>query len=221
MNSQQPSQTSGPKVRVLGMQDYEPVWKKMQEFTASRTADTPDEIWLLEHPQVFTQGMNSKPEHLLKPGTIPVIQIDRGGQITHHGPGQLIVYLLLDLKRLGLGVRQLVTLLEQSVIDLLAEYDISALAHKDAPGVYVQGNCKIAALGLRIKKGCSYHGLSLNVDMDLSPFSQINPCGFPGLTVTQLKDLGINLDVEEAGEHLIRHLSAHLGYTIPLPMKSI
>ncbi|MCK5092443.1 MAG: lipoyl(octanoyl) transferase LipB [Gammaproteobacteria bacterium] len=215
MNTQKSGQISDLQVRVLGMQDYEPVWKKMQEFTASRTPDTTDEIWLLEHPKVFTQGMNSKPEHLLEPGTIPVVQIDRGGQITYHGPGQLVVYLLLDLKRLDLGVRQLVTLLEQSVIDLLAEYDIPAIVHKDAPGVYVQGNCKIAALGLRIKKGCSYHGLSLNVDMDLSPFKQINPCGFPGLAVTQLKDLGINLGVEEAGEHLIKHLRTHLGYTTP------
>lgn len=198
----------------------------MQEFTASRTPDTEDEIWLLEHPPVYTQGMSGKPEHLLEPSDIPVIKIDRGGQITYHGPGQLIVYLLLDIQRLGLGVRQLVSHIEQSVIDLLAEFNIDAIARKDAPGVYVTENyvtenhatnshvqnSKVAALGLRIKRGCCYHGLSLNVNMDLSPFKRINPCGFPGLPVTQLKDLGMELSLEQAGKLLVKHLGANLGY---------
>ena len=207
-------------VRNLGTQDYLPVYEAMSRVTAGRDAHSADEFWLVEHPSVFTQGRNGDPAHLLAPGDIPVVDIDRGGQVTYHGPGQILLYTLIDLPRAGFGVRDLVSALEHSVIALLAEHHIEAAARPDAPGVYVDG-AKIAALGLRVRRGCSYHGLSLNVDMDLSPFSQINPCGFPCLTVTQLKDLGINLNIEKAGEHLIKHLGTHLGYTIPLPMKSI
>ncbi len=167
----------------------------MQRFTRQRSNDNIDELWLLEHPPVFTQGLNGKPEHLLQPGNIPVLQVDRGGQVTYHGPGQLVFYPLLDLQRHHLGVRQLVSLLEQIVIDLLAAYHISAHSRADAPGVYVDG-AKIAALGLRIKRGCSYHGLALNIDMDLEPFSRINPCGYENLPVTQCRDLGIHADVD-------------------------
>lgn len=186
-------------VRQLGCQDYEPIWRKMQDFTANRTAETEDEVWMLQHQPVFTQGMNGKPEHILNRNNIPVVEIDRGGQVTYHGPGQLIVYCLIDLKRKKFGVRQMVTALETAVITLLANKQITALARKDAPGVYVD-DAKVAALGLRVKRGCSYHGLSINVDMDLSPFKQINPCGYKDLDVTQLKDLGVKdkfLDVEQ------------------------
>lgn len=172
-------------VRELGRRDYVPVWREMQAFTERRAADTRDELWLVEHPPVFTMGLNGKPEHLLNPGDIPVVPVDRGGQVTYHGPGQIVAYTLLDLRRLGLGPRQLVTALEAGVIALLAEYGISAMGRRDAPGVYVDG-AKIAALGLRVRRGCCYHGLSLNVAMDLEPFSRINPCGYPGLQVTQL-----------------------------------
>ena len=178
-------------VRQLGRQDYEPIWRKMQEFTEQRDADTEDEIWLLQHEPVFTQGMNGKPEHILNKSTIPVVEIDRGGQVTYHGPGQLIVYCLIDLKRKKLGVRQMVTALEEAVIGLLKDEGITAVALKDAPGVYVD-KAKISALGLRVKRGCSYHGLSLNVDMNMAPFKQINPCGYEGLEVTQLKELGVD-----------------------------
>ena len=168
----------------------------MQAFTLQRHADTQDEIWLLEHPPVFTQGMNGKPEHLLLPGDIPVVPVDRGGQVTYHGPGQLVAYVMLDLAWLGIGIRRLVEALEQSVIDWLALQGITAKARRDAPGVYVEG-AKIAALGLRVKRGCSYHGLALNVDMDLEPFSRINPCGYPGLASTQLMDLsGEDIDMD-------------------------
>lgn len=161
----------------------------MQEFTATRNANAADELWLVEHPPVYTQGMNGKPEHLLDLGDIPLVQTDRGGQVTYHGPGQVVVYVLIDLRRRGWGVRQLVGLLEQAVIDLLTGYGITAHTRRDAPGVYVQGK-KIAALGLRVRHGCSYHGLSLNVAMDLAPFQRINPCGYAGLEVTQLCDEG-------------------------------
>lgn len=199
-------------VRRLGQRDYEPVWRAMQAYTDARTAEDPDELWLLEHPPVFTQGLNGRPEHLLDPGGIPVIHVDRGGQVTYHGPGQVVAYVLLDLKRQGLGVRQLVTLLEQSVIGLLADYGISAAACRDAPGVYVAGR-KIASLGLRVRRGCSYHGLSLNVAMDLSPFRRINPCGYQGLEVTQLSDLGGPADIPAIEEALLSLLVRHLGYT--------
>jgi len=180
-------------IRQLGQQDYLSVWRSMQQFTELRQPDTPDEIWLLEHPPVFTLGRAGKAEHLLNPGNIPVLHIDRGGQVTYHGPGQLVVYCLLDLKRLGLGVRQLVDHIEQAVIAMLAHYQISAYARRDAPGVYVE-TAKIAALGLRIRRGGSYHGMSLNVDMDLEPFTRINPCGYADLPVTQLSDLINNWD---------------------------
>jgi len=174
----------------------------MQAFTAQRDQATEDEIWLLEHKPVFTQGMNGKPEHILNQRQIPLVEIDRGGQVTYHGPGQLIVYCLIDLKRKKIGIRQMVSGLEQAVIDLLSEQNIKAFARKDAPGVYVEG-AKISALGLRIKKSCSYHGLSLNVDMDLAPFKDINPCGYEGLAVTQLKDLGVALTLAEVQEKLL------------------
>jgi len=179
---------SGLSARDLGMVDYEPTWRAMQQFTAHRSADTGDEAWLCQHPPVFTLGLAGKPEHLLTDIGVPVVKIDRGGQITYHGPGQLVVYLLLDLKRRNLSVRALVTRIEQALIELLATYSIVAARLPGAPGVYVDG-AKIAALGLRIKNGCCFHGLSLNVDMDLSPYAAINPCGYAGMPVTQLREL--------------------------------
>jgi lipoyl(octanoyl) transferase len=199
-------------VRYMGLSDYRQTYQAMQNFTAERDAATPDELWFLQHPPVFTQGLNGKPEHLLAPGDIPVIPIDRGGQITYHGPGQLIVYCLIDLKRSATGLRQLVSALEQSVIDLLAGYAISASSRADAPGVYVAG-CKIASLGLRIRRGCSYHGLSLNVAMDLEPFQRINPCGYPGLQMTQLRALGVEQEMTQIADALLAQLTRHLGYT--------
>lgn len=197
----------------MGLRDYEPVWRQMQAFTAARDDTTPDELWLLQHSPVYTQGQAGKPEHILDPGPIPVINIDRGGQVTYHGPGQLVVYTLLDLARQRLGVRQLVSGLEQSVVDLLATFDIPAAADSKAPGVYVEGR-KIASLGIRVRRGRCYHGLSLNVDMDLRPFLGINPCGHPSLEVTQLRDLGIEMSVETAADTLLPHLCRHLGYRI-------
>jgi lipoyl(octanoyl) transferase len=176
-----------PVVRQLGEVDYHETWQKMQDFTNLRRADTADELWFLTHPAVYTLGKNGKPEHVLNPQKIPVINSDRGGQVTYHGPGQIIVYTLLDLGRSKTGVRELVTQIENSIIELLAQFKVIACARSDAPGVYVN-NAKIAALGLRVRKGCSFHGLALNVDMNLAPFKQINPCGFEGLEVTQLKD---------------------------------
>jgi len=177
----------------------------MQTFTADRTSDTVDEIWLVQHPPTYTQGQAGKPEHLLNQTDIPVVKIDRGGQITYHGPGQIVAYLLLDLHRWKINVRELVRLMEQAVIDLLAEYGVVAEGRVDAPGVYV-GDAKIAALGLKIKKGCSYHGLSFNVDMDLSPFDNINPCGYEGLRVTQAVELGITVPWEELQAQLTQNL---------------
>lgn len=200
-------------VRRLGLSEYRPVWRKMQRFTAERGPETPDEIWLLEHPPVYTQGQAGRPEHVLDAGDIPVVQIDRGGQVTYHGPGQLVVYTLLDLPRRKLGVRQLVTALEHSVIDLLEEWKVTAQSDPKAPGVYVQGR-KVASLGIRVRRGRCYHGLSLNVAMDLAPFRGINPCGHPALKVTQLRDLGIALDVEAAADALLPHLSNRLGYRL-------
>jgi lipoyl(octanoyl) transferase len=200
-------------VKSLGYQPYSKTWQAMQDYTNGRGPDSPDQLWLLEHPPVFTLGQAGKPEHLLNPGNIPVINSDRGGQVTYHGPGQLIAYLLLDLRRAHLGVRALVTSLETTVISLLAGYGIKANARKDAPGVYVDSS-KLASLGLRVRKGCSYHGLSLNVDMDLEPFSRINPCGYPGLQVTQLADLGIEADLPSLGRELAQHLTERLGYTL-------
>jgi lipoyl(octanoyl) transferase len=192
--------------RRLGRVDYESTLRAMQAFTAQRDADTPDELWVLEHPPVYTLGIAGKAEHLPRiDNGIPVIRIDRGGQITYHGPGQVVIYLLLDMRRRGLSVRPLVRRMEQAVIDLLAESAVDAQGRVDAPGVYVNG-AKIAALGLRIRNGCCYHGLALNVDMDLSPFHAINPCGYPGLEVTQMRDLGISASPELAGTRLIQHL---------------
>jgi len=200
-----------PLIRQLGRQPYEPVWQEMQAFTASRDATTRDEIWLVEHLPVFTLGQAGKPEHLLDPGNIPVIRTDRGGQVTYHGPGQLVAYLLLNLRHYGLGVRQLVTLIEQSIVDLLREFGIASAARPDAPGVYVDGS-KIAALGLRVRHGCSFHGLSLNVDMDLEPFSRINPCGYPDLQVVQMRDLTQPVALFTVGNRLARHILRRLGY---------
>ncbi len=198
------------RVRRLGLVEYEPTWRAMQVFTARRDAGTPDEIWVLQHPPIYTLGLAGKSEHLpRRENGIPVIKVDRGGQITYHGPGQIVVYLLLDLRRRGLGVRPLVRRMEDAVIDLLADYGVAARGSADAPGVYV-GEAKIAALGLRIKNACCYHGLALNVDMDLTPFHAINPCGYPGLAVTQLRDLGITDELELIGTKLTQHLLSAL-----------
>lgn len=196
-------------VKRLGLVEYEPTWQAMQTFTANRTAITPDEIWLLEHPPVFTLGMAGKREHLLADIGIPVVPIDRGGQVTYHGPGQIVIYVLLDLKRLGYGIKELVRRMEQAIIDMLAEQGVAAQRLVDAPGVYVAG-AKIAALGLRVKNGCTYHGLSLNVDMDLSPFQAINPCGYAGMAVTQTRDLGAIATPPKAGEALLTVLLRQL-----------
>lgn len=199
-------------VRELdGLQPYEPTWHAMQRFTDQRDAQAEDEIWLLQHPPVFTQGQAGKAEHVLFPGDIPVVQVDRGGQVTYHGPGQLVVYLMLDVRRLGIGVRDLVTRIEQSLIDLLAEYGVQAAARADAPGVYV-GEAKIASLGLRIRRGCSFHGLALNVDLDLEPFRRINPCGYAGLPMTRLCDLTGPLEFAEVSARLRAQLVKHLDY---------
>nr|WP_019675826.1 lipoyl(octanoyl) transferase LipB [Arsukibacterium perlucidum] len=184
-------------IRDLGSQDYTQVWHAMQRFTDERNEQTPDELWLLEHPAVFTQGQAGKAEHLLLPGDIPVVKVDRGGQVTYHGPGQLVVYVLLDIKRRKLGVRELVTMLEQVLIELLAQHGATANARPDAPGVYIDGK-KIASLGLRVRKGCTFHGLALNVDMDLSPFNRINPCGYAGMQMIQSKDYGGPLTISQA-----------------------
>ncbi|MDA1108178.1 MAG: lipoyl(octanoyl) transferase LipB [Proteobacteria bacterium] len=200
-------------VRRLGVCDYTPVWEAMREFTAARTPSTPDEIWLLEHAPVYTLGLNAKREHVPAPRDIPVIHTDRGGQVTYHGPGQVVAYVLLDLRRRALGVRQLVSALEQSVIDLLADYAIDAHARRDAPGVYADG-AKIAALGLRVRQGCCYHGLSLNVAMDVEPYSRIHPCGYPDLQVTDMHTLGVAAETAQVADRLIAQLAQHLGYTV-------
>ena len=184
-------------IRDLGSQDYTQVWHAMQRFTDERNEQTSDELWLLEHPAVFTQGQAGKAEHLLLPGDIPVVKVDRGGQVTYHGPGQLVVYVLLDIKRRKLGVRELVTMLEQVLIELLAQHGATANARPDAPGVYIDGK-KIASLGLRVRKGCTFHGLALNVDMDLSPFNRINPCGYAGMQMIQSRDYGGPLTISQA-----------------------
>jgi len=196
-------------IKHLGLVDYEPTWRSMQAFTDTRNADTPDELWVVEHHPVYTQGLAGKPEHLLRLTDIPVVKTDRGGQVTYHGPGQLVVYLLIDFKRMQIGVRELVRRIEQSVIDMLAGQGITANGDVNAPGVYVDG-AKIASLGLRIKNGAVYHGLSLNVDMDLTPFSWINPCGYEGLRVTQMKDLGVNKSLAQVAELLLPQLEKHL-----------
>ena len=197
-------------VRRLGREDYEPLWRKMQQFTDSRSASTPDEIWLTEHPSVFTLGMNASKEHVLRPGDIPVVQVDRGGQVTYHGPGQLMIYPLIDLKRAHLGVRDLVTALEETGIELLKSYNIEAAARCDAPGVYVAGK-KVASVGLRIRRGASYHGMALNINVALEPFTRINPCGFSDLEVTNLELLGVAADRDVIQDRVEALLLGKLG----------
>ena len=199
-------------IRHLGSQPYQKTWQAMKDFTEQRDQQSIDEIWFVEHPLVFTQGLAGKPEHLLANTEIPIVKSDRGGQITHHGPGQLIAYLLINIRRKTFNVRSLVSIIEQGIIDLLATHDVTAVAKADAPGVYVDGK-KIASLGLKIRKGCSFHGLALNVDMDLSPFLQINPCGYAGLEMTQCRDLGITSSVAELAPLLIEKLNQKLQYT--------
>ncbi len=194
-----------PVLKFLGRVDYQATWDAMKQFTAQRTAETRDEIWMVQHAPVFTQGQAGKPEHLLNAHDIPVVKIDRGGQITYHGPGQIVMYVLLDLRRWHLNVRELVRTMEQSVIDLLAGYGVAAEGREDAPGVYV-GNAKIAALGLKIRNGCCYHGLSFNVEMDLAPFGYINPCGYAGLRVTQARDVGIDTPMEALERRLAQNM---------------
>jgi lipoyl(octanoyl) transferase len=212
-----PHHPSPPVIHSLGLVEYQSTWDAMKRFTAERSAqknmETRDEIWLVQHPPTYTQGLAGKTEHLLKPTSIPVVKIDRGGQITYHGPGQIVAYLLLDMRRWKIGVRDLVRLMEQAVIDLLGEYGVSAHSREEAPGVYVEG-AKIAALGLKIKNGYCYHGLSFNVDMDLKPFANINPCGYAGLRVTQACELGITVPINELqaelAQNLIHGLQRHL-----------
>ena len=200
-------------IRHLGCVPYEPTWHAMQNFTQIRDADSPDEIWLLEHPSVFTQGQAGKAEHVLAAGDIPVVQVDRGGQVTYHGPGQLVAYILVDVRRAGQGVRDLVSRIENTLIDVLSQYGVAAEAKPDAPGVYVAGN-KIASLGLRIRRGCSFHGLALNVDMDLQPFHRINPCGYAGLKMTQLRDeTQESVDLSEVSIRLRDALVSHLKFS--------
>ncbi len=201
-------------VRRPGRVPYEPTWQAMQEFTRTRDAATPDELWLVEHPPVYTLGQAGKPEHLLQATDIPLVKIDRGGQITYHGPGQVVAYLLIDLHRRHLKVREMVNLLEQSIIDCLADYGLDARRQDGAPGVYMDG-AKIAALGLRVRNGCSYHGLSLNVDMDLTPFTWINPCGYSGLKTIQLKDFGVTEAPADVAERLLGHLRRHFPDVAP------
>lgn len=204
-----------PVFRGLGSVEYEPTWRRMQMFTQERDENTPDEIWFLEHPPVFTLGLNGKPEHVLSAGDIPVVNIDRGGQVTYHGPGQLVVYPLIDLKRRRLGIRALVEALENAVIDTLAGFGIDTKSRRDAPGVYTPAGAKIAALGLRVRRSCTYHGLAFNIAMDLEPFQRINPCGYAGMQVTQVADLGGPGDLTTVTEALKPHLLRHLRYNSP------
>lgn len=198
-------------VRSFGLRPYSAVWEQMKQFTNARTAETNDELWFVEHPPVFTLGQAGKPEHILNPGEIEIVQSDRGGQVTYHGPGQLVGYVLIDLKRRGHGVRDLVSGIENTLIDFLEAQGIKSEARKEAPGVYVE-QAKIAALGLRIRKGRSYHGFSLNVDMDLEPFTRINPCGYEGLEVTQLRDQGVKMDISAVSAQLVAPLKRRFGY---------
>ena len=205
------------KIRKLGVADYLETWQAMKDFTDRRDARTEDELWLLQHPPVFTQGQAGKAEHVLAPGDIPVVQVDRGGQVTYHGPGQWVVYLLVDLRRHQLGIRDLVNVIERGIVRVLADLNIAAEPRPDAPGVYV-GDAKIASLGLRVRRGCSYHGLAFNLDMDLEPFSRINPCGYEGLQVTDLRRcLGAEaaIDSEHIGDRLLAELAAGLGCDTP------
>jgi lipoyl(octanoyl) transferase len=203
-------QPAAPLARRLGLVDYEPVWRRMQRFTDERGPDTPDELWSLQHPPVFTLGMNADATHVLAPGDIPVIPIDRGGQVTYHGPGQLVVYVLVDLGRRALVVRELVKALERAVIVTVAHYGVEAYPRREAPGVYVDGS-KLASLGLRIRRDCSYHGLALNVDLDLEPFHRINPCGYKGMQVTRLRDLGVTAPFEEIEDRLLAALAGEFA----------
>lgn len=198
-------------IRQLQNMAYEPVWKAMQNFTDSRDEHSNDELWIVEHPPVFTQGQAGKEEHLLAPGDIPVVPVDRGGQVTYHGPGQLVVYFLLDIRRRKMGVRQLVTAIEDTIVDVLAQYGVTAAPRPDAPGVYI-GEEKVCSLGLRIRKGCSFHGLALNVNMDLSPFMRINPCGYAGMVMTQTAAHGGPDSVEKAAERVVQVFAEQLGY---------
>lgn len=200
-------------IRQLGLQPYQPIWQSMQAFTDQRSDDTPDEIWVLEHEPVFTQGQAGKPEHLLHPGDIPVVQVDRGGQVTYHGPGQLIIYLLLDLRRNKLGVRDVVSLMEEGVIATLLSFGVDAYAKPDAPGVYVN-EAKIASLGLRVRRGCTFHGLALNLNMNLEPFLRINPCGYAGMAMTQLCTLAPSAEPDVATTRLVDYLTKEIGYTL-------
>jgi lipoyl(octanoyl) transferase len=208
-----PDSSAAVVIRVLGRTDCATTWRAMQAFTAARTAATPDEIWLTEHPPVYTLGLAGRRDHLLRDNGIPVLPIDRGGQVTYHGPGQLVAYLLFDLRRRGIGIRAMVRAIESAVVEWLASTGMAAYGKPSAPGVYVNvagTEAKIAALGLRVKNGCTYHGVALNVAMDLSPFADIDPCGYKGLAVTQLADLGVARTVEEAGTALAPILAAHL-----------
>ena len=198
-------------IQQLGRQPYEKVWEEMQAFTLNRQVDTEDQLWIVEHEPVFTLGLNGQSAHILADTAIPVVKTDRGGQVTYHGPGQLVIYVLLDLRRLGLAVRQLVTVLEQSMIETLAQYGLTAQSRPEAPGVYLSNGAKIGSIGLRVKKGCCYHGLSLNNDLDLKPFSCINPCGYPGLNVTRLQDQGVRIKTHELAVPVVYHLAKKLG----------
>lgn len=208
------------RIRKLGLIDYQTCWDAMRDFTETRDENTLDEVWLLEHPRVFTQGQAGKAEHVIAPGDIPVIQVDRGGQVTYHGPGQIVGYMLVDIRRRGLGIRWLVNGIENAIIDVLQQYDVKSFAKPEAPGVYLEGaqgrgrdGAKIAALGMRVRRGCTFHGLSLNIDMDLEPYARINPCGFSGLAVTQLRDLVDNVPTLETVEkQLLQSLCAKLDY---------
>ena len=204
-------------VKDLGIEDYTEVWQRMRDLTDQRDENSPDEIWLVEHHPVYTLGQAGRTEHILSAGPIPVVSSDRGGQVTYHGPGQLVCYLLIDIRRRKLGIRDLVSGIEDSVIRYLADLGITSMARKEAPGVYVDGR-KIAALGLRVRRGCSYHGLSFNVDMDLSPFQNINPCGYEGLEVIDAKSLGLNLDVKGVAASLVPILLEEFGYDAPPQM---
>lgn len=198
-------------VRKLAMQDYSSTWEEMKKFTDARDESTPDEVWLLQHPPVFTQGQAGKAEHILNPGEIPVVQTDRGGQVTYHGPGQLVMYVLFDLRRLKIGIRQLVSNLENTVIKVLSEFNIVSAARCDAPGVYVNDS-KICSIGLRVRRGCTYHGIAFNIDMDLEPFTRINPCGFRNLTVTQIKAFDSNVKITEVESKIVSYLVQYFGY---------
>ncbi|MDX2426072.1 MAG: lipoyl(octanoyl) transferase LipB [Cycloclasticus sp.] len=211
MKTEPTPQNLALKIRQLGLQEYQCTWDAMKAFCEQRTGDTADEVWLVEHPAVFTQGVSGKAEHILNRSGIPIIQSDRGGQVTYHGPGQLVMYVLFDLRRLGIGIRALVDILENITIAGLKKYGLSAVARKDAPGVYIDGE-KIASLGLRVKKGCSYHGLSVNIKMDLTPFSFINPCGYEGLKITQLSEHGVNCYPLDFAAVLLHELKIQLNY---------